>query len=154
MKIITISSLTIQQKEEIIELWNAEYPKQIAYTSVEGFEAYLSKLGEPTHFLLIDAEEKIFGWFTIFIRDDAKWFAMIVSASIQGQGYGTRLINHAKAQEIELNGWAADHDRYTKQNGAAYHSPLKFYKKNGFEILPDIRFESDKLSMVKIVWRR
>jgi hypothetical protein len=41
-----------------------------------------------------------------------------------------------------------------KANGEIYHSPLKFYQKNGFQILNQIRYESNLLSAVKIQWNK
>ena len=88
-----------------------------------------------------------------FTRDSSRWFAMIVDSSAQGKGYGTQLLNVAKAIEPELNGWATAHNRYTKSNGEPYLSPLNFYRKNGFTILENVRFTSEKLFAVKIQWK-
>lgn len=153
MNIIHTPKLTEQQKQGIVELWNAEYPRQIAHGSTADLDTYLNKLGNPHHFLLSNPEAKIVGWLSYFIRDEATWFAMIVSASVQGKGYGTQLINLAKQQVSELNGWATDHNRYVKQNGETYPSPIQFYLKNGFKVLPEVRLESEKLSTVKIQWK-
>ena len=75
-------------------------------------------------------EEKIKGWYFDFNRDSEKWFAMILDASIQGQGFGRQILNQAKEKESELNGWVIDHNNDLKANGEYYKSPIGFYLKN------------------------
>jgi len=53
-----------------------------------------------------------------------------------------------------LNGWVVDGERYIKSNGEKYLSPLEFYKKNDFEILVGERLETEKISAVKIKWKK
>ena len=88
------------------------------------------------------------------MRDNERWFAIILHSKFQGRGLGTKLLKFAKHQEQELNGWVIDHNRDKKKNGECYTSPLSFYLKNGFEKLPENRFKSQKISAVKIKWKK
>ncbi len=154
MKIIKTENLTDAQKHRIVELWNAEYPARLRHSGVASFDEYLSKLGNPEHYLLTDDGENLKGWLACFVRDEARWFAMIVDSSEQKKGFGSRLLSEVKKFENEINGWAIDGEGETKANGEKYPSPLGFYEKNGFEILPEIKFESETMSAVKIRWVR
>ena len=103
---------------------------------------------------MIDANKEIKGWYFDFIRNNEKWFAIILDSKIQGKGYGTKLLELAKQKENVLNGWVIDHNRDKKKNGASYISPMNFYLKSGFEKLAKNRLESEKISAVKIIWRK
>lgn len=94
------------------------------------------------------------GWYFDFVREQEKWFAIILDSSLQGKGFGTKLLNMAKEKEPELNGWVIDRDTDRKRNGDLYRSPLPFYLKNGFEKISDTRLELEKISAVKITWRK
>jgi hypothetical protein len=54
MKITNTLQLSQEQKEQILQLWNNEYPEKLAYKSIDGFENYLEKLNEVDHFLLMN----------------------------------------------------------------------------------------------------
>lgn len=88
----------------------------------------------------------------IFIRDEEVWFSIIVDAKYQRQGFGQQLLNMAKLKQEKLNGWVVDNNESVKLDGTPYLSPLKFYLQNGFNVLQDIRFDTEKLSAVKIRW--
>lgn len=152
MRIVEQTELSADQKSRIVELWNNEYPENLAFSGVSGFEDYLSKHGNGKHFLLFDSAEKIVGWALIFDRDDARWFAIIVDGRMHGQGCGTRLIDELKAAENWLFGWVIDHSDSKKLNGERYDSPLGFYKKLGFRVHENDRIEKDGISGVKIEW--
>jgi GNAT superfamily N-acetyltransferase len=154
MKFIKTNILNDTQKTQIIELWNNEYPKKLRHESFESFESYLKNLKEQNHILLIDNENFVKGWYADFIRENEKWFAMILNSELQGKGFGTKLLNEAKRKEKELNGWVIDHNNDIKQNGEFYQSPIKFYEKNEFKIINRIRLELDMISAVKIKWRK
>jgi len=151
MDFIHTSTLTSSQKEEILYLWNQEYPEQICYPGIAELESYLVRLLEQSHILMVD-NQKIKGWYLDFNRDNEKWFAIIMDSTYQGKGLGTKMLNLAKEKEIELNGWVIDHDRYKKRNGETYASPLPFYLKNGFKVLREVRLELEQISAVKIQW--
>ena len=152
MELIRTTELSKVWKAEILELWNKEYPEKLIYKSLLDFENYLEILTNQSHILMIDENQNIKGWYFDFIRDGEKWFAILLDSKIQGQGFGTQLLNLAKEGASELNAWVIDHDNDLKQNGEFYKSPLPFYLKNGFEKLSGIRLELDKLSAVKIRW--
>ncbi len=153
MEIIKTENLSETQKESIIRLWNAEYPVQIQQSGIDSFDEYLSIKGNLQHYLLTDTDENIKGWLATFMRDGEKWFALLVDSSEQKKGYGTRLLNEVKELENELNGWAIDQNKELKANGETYLSPIGFYLKNGFEVLNDVRLETETMSAVKIKWR-
>ena len=154
MEFISRSSLSESEKLEIFELWNNEYPEKLTYKSKKEFDEYLKNLTEQSHILLFDIDKKIKGWYFDFKRDNEKWFAIILDSKIHRKGFGTKLLELAKQKEFELNGWVIDHDRDRKRNGDFYNSPLKFYLKNGFKKLITDRLESDKISAIKIRWKR
>ena len=94
------------------------------------------------------------GWYCDFDRDHQRWFVMILSSKIQKKGWGSRLLAKAQASARDLHGWTIDHDKDRKQNGEVYFSPLAFYVRNGFTIVPQLRFETPQLSAVKILWKK
>lgn len=53
-----------------------------------------------------------------------------------------------------VNGWAVDHHSEVKRNREKYVSPIDFYIKNGFLADQDVRIENDKISVVKITWKK
>jgi GNAT superfamily N-acetyltransferase len=154
IKIITTNSLDNSQIKVIYDLWNAEYPKNLTHQNLSDFENYLNALTNQCHMLLIDNNGAIKGWYFDFNRNNEKWFAMILGSEIHGKGFGTLLLNEAKKRESELNGWVIDKTDYLKQNGVGYKSPIPFYLKNGFQLLPEIRLELEHLSAVKITWEK
>ena len=154
MEFVNYSVLPDFIKIEIFNLWNNEYPLKLGHESIEEFDVYLEKLSEKSCIILIDQNNKIRGWYFDFYRENEKWFVIILDSKIHGKGYGTKLLNLAKQKENESNGWVIDHNKDQKRNGEFYNSPLDFYLKNGFEKISKDRLESDKISAVKIRWRR
>ena len=152
MQIIETIQLSPQQKQDIVALWNAEYPARIHLAGMTDFEAYLATLQDPKHLLLTSDEGHVSGWCFTFFRDNERWFAIILSADIQKMGYGGQLLNKLKETEDQLSGWVTDHNYDKKSDGSFYMSPLSFYLKNGFTVLSDCRLESDKIAAVKIRW--
>ena len=153
-EIIQTTELNEQVKQQVLDLWNSEYPEKLAYNSLTEFDIYLLNLTNLKHFLLTNETNYIFGWAFTFDRDSEKWFAIILSEKIKGKGYGRKMLEKLKQEEPILNGWAIDHNNYMKKNGLIYVSPLKFYEKCGFEIQTDIRLELDTISAVKIKWAK
>lgn len=78
---------------------------------------------------------------------------MIIDSSIQGGGFGSRLLNLAKESNLALNGWVIDNDNELKQNGELYKSPIGFYRKNGFGILTDLKFDYQNIQGIKVKWQ-
>ncbi len=153
-EIIETFELNPQSKQQVFELWNNEYPEKLSYNSLTEFDNYLQNLTKLKHFLLTNETDDILGWALTFHRDNEKWFAIILSEKIKGNGYGRKMLEKLKQEEPILNAWVIDHNFDKKKNGKIYVSPLPFYKKCGFEIQTDIRLELDKISAVKIKWTK
>ena len=154
MKFLKTSELSKSQKHEILKLWNSEYPEKLGYKNISEFEAYLKHLSGKSYIMLLDGNQKIMGWYVDFIRDNEKWFVIILDSKYHGLGYGTELLNMTKEKESILNGWVIDHNNDKKRNGEFYKSPLNFYLKNGFKSHSNCRLELDKISAVKIKWMK
>lgn len=150
--IIQTPELNEQVKQQVLDLWNSEYPEKLSYNSLTEFDNYLQNLNNLKHFLLIGDLDLILGWALTFDRDSERWFAIILAEKIKGKGLGRKMIDELKKVEHILNGWVIDHNNDMKKNGLTYVSPLKFYEKCGFEIQQDVRLELDKMSAVKIKW--
>jgi GNAT superfamily N-acetyltransferase len=148
------NSLDDRERKAVMDIWNAQYPSQIAYVRDADFDAYLNGLSDLNHLLLVDDAGGIHGWAFSFTRDEQRWFAIILSDHVKGRGTGRKLLEMLKAREPHLNGWVIDHDNDKRMDGANYISPLGFYEKCGFDILREIRLETPKLSAVKINWTK
>ena len=98
MNITLQKFLTEQQTKSVYQLWNAEYPLRLKYDHIDEFTAYLDKLENKNHFLLNDEDGKLQGWCATFVRDNEKWFAIILNSSIQGKNFGTLMLNELKKQ--------------------------------------------------------
>ncbi len=154
MQIIEQNELTSTQKNRIVELWNAEYPENLAFSEVSKFDVYLSERPHQKHFLLMNTVDEIVGWACVFERESARWFAIIIDGGQQGKGLGAKLIDALKAAENQLFGWVIDHSDSRKSNGETYQSPLGFYRKIGFTVHEGERIEKDGISGVKIEWEK
>ncbi|NPA36272.1 MAG: GNAT family N-acetyltransferase [Chlorobi bacterium] len=154
MKFIETEVLSQEQKQEMFELWNNEYPDVLAYSVLTEFEDYLNKLINRHYILLVDDAGKVKGWYFEFTRDDEKWFVLIVGSEIQNRGYGSQLLEKGKSRSDKLNGWVIDHNNYKKLSGEPYLSPLGFYVKNGFKVLHDNVLKTEKISAVQIEWQK
>ncbi len=82
MQFINATILTNQQKNEIVHLWNNEYPENIDYSNQDEFDNYLAKLSDKHHILLTDEAGIIRGWLVYFIRNEDRWFAMILDSAM------------------------------------------------------------------------
>jgi hypothetical protein len=153
-EIIQTIELNEQEKQQVLDLWNTEYPEKLVYKSLTEFENYLQNLNKLKHFLLTNDTNLIFGWALTFERDNEKWFTIILSQKIKEKGFGRKILEKLKQEEPILNGWVIDHNNNKKKNGLIYQSPLKFYEKCEFEILTDVRLELDNISAVKIKWSK
>jgi hypothetical protein len=152
MKIIQTTSLTLDQKQLLFELWNSEYPEKIGYSELSGFEDFLDGLSNKEHYLGVDDENQIVGWAFTFFRENEDWFGIIIKSVMQRKGFGILLLEELKKNKLVLNGWVIDHSNDFKQNKEPYLSPLVFYTKNGFQVEKDLRIENEKISAVKIRW--
>lgn len=153
MNFTTTKILSEKQKLEIVRLWNNEYPKELSHSNLSDFDQYLQGLFDLNHILLSDENNNVKGWLIYFIRDNEQCFAMLLDSSLQGQGWGSKLLNQAKGYCIELNGWVIDNDSEPKQNGENYISPIGFYRKNGFEIRMDVQLKKKNINGIKVTWK-
>lgn len=154
MRIIKSKNLNSEQKQEIFKLWNKEYPVNLEYNDISEFEDYLSKLKDQNHLLLIDENDRVKGWYFDFLRDNERWFVAILDSNTQGMKFGTKLMELAKRDNEELNGWVIHSSTYIKANGEAYLSPIEFYKKHGFNVLDKIELKNDQINAIKIKWSK
>lgn len=147
-------NISSQICSEIRALWNKEYPKVIQENSQEKFQAYIDKLEDARHVLVLDKRNRVQGWYADFNRENDRWFVLILSAKTQGKGFGRKLIERAQKRHKRLNGWAIFANNYQKADGSFYHSPIGFYEKLGFQIRWDIVFETAIMKTLKIEWRQ
>ena len=152
-EIYSFTTLNQIHKDYIFKIWNNEYPINLDFESLQDTENYLNSLIEAKHFFAVDENNQMRAWAVIFERDYEKWFAIIVDSELHQIGLGRKILNRLKTFSTELNGWVIDHEKDTKANGEPYRSPLAFYMKNDFNLLPETRLELDKISAVKINWR-
>lgn len=145
-------SMTEKEKREVFSLWNNEFPSNLKKETMVDFQKFFDDVEEHHFIMAKDDYGKLAGWFFIFLREGAKWFSILIDASFHGQGLGSELIKRAKKVEPELNGWVVDRPDELKNDGSPYPSPIPFYIKNGFEVLPD-RLEKEDISAVKVRWR-
>ncbi len=154
MQFYPTSALNQKEKNAIFSLWNKEYPEALRHKTMESLEQYLKALTDPRHLLILDEKDQFAGWYFDFLRDQERWFAVIIDQHFQGQGLGREIMSLAKQQNHILNGWVIDGDHHQKSNGESYRSPLAFYQKHGFKILGEQRLELENFSAVKIQWTK
>lgn len=145
--------LNHDDKKRIMQLWNKEYPANLNYSSLSEFEEYLEVLEDPFH-LVAKLNDQIEGWYFDFLREDERWFGLILSSDFHGKGLGTKILNKVRKKRIQLSGWIIRHDNYLKINGLKYKSPEVFYLKNGFNILDAVQLKTDQIHAVKIEWKK
>ncbi len=154
MKFIKTENLNTRQKNQILKLWNQEYPEKLSLSNLIAFEEYLQNLSNKHHILLCDKNGTIKGWLIYFIRDKERCFAMIVDPSVQGKGWGSKFLDEAKKDNTELNGWVIGHSTELKQDGEEYVSPIGFYEKNGFKVFPDVVTTKEGIKGIKVTWKK
>ncbi|MEM9052477.1 MAG: GNAT family N-acetyltransferase [Bacteroidota bacterium] len=141
-------------KIALFNLWNNEYPVNLNYPSLENFDHYLSSLEDVTHTFILDENIKIYGWYFDFIREEEKWFGLILDSAIHGKGYGAKMMERAMVKNKELNGWVIEKDDYLLKSGKKYKSPLGFYEKLGFSKIPEEKLNTPNFEAVRINWKR
>jgi len=153
MTITEKSTLSPAEKEQVKTMWNGEYPSSLSFNSIADLDIFFNNVQNPKHYCCTEANT-LAAWMSIFTRDEEIWFSIIINKNHQKRGIGRMLLNKAKECYSVLNCWVVDEDSYLKQDGTPYSSPLKFYQKNGFEVLSEIRLNTEKLSAVKIRWTK
>lgn len=143
--------LSDAQLEQVLKSWNSSYPVGIYYKDLHSFKEFLNPLIKPKHYIQLSMDNDIIAWMMTFDREQERWFSIIISEDFKGRGFGKKMIEHISKNEPPLNGWVVDHNKDIKADGSAYLSPLNFYLKLGFQVLPRQRFEKIGISCVKVV---
>lgn len=149
MEFIHTSHLNAEECIALKELWNTEYPSCIQHKTITDFNAYLNTL-QNVHHTLVKVNGEVLGWYADFIRDNERWFLMLLNTKIQGKGIGKSLIKTASKNHKILNGWVVTDNNYPKHDGTLYKSPLGFYKKLGGIAFEEITLNSAVLKAIKI----
>lgn len=154
----TLKKLNIKQKTGIFKIWNDNYPSQLEFKDMNNLELYLQSLKFPVYFMFEsdkpDTKKEFFAFAVVFERDNELWFAIIIDNKFQKKGIGSLILEILKEDFPILNGWVIDNNEYIKLDGSQYNSPLEFYIKNGFSVVENARLETDKISALKINWRK
>lgn len=150
MTVVFTENLTEDQKAQIHMLWDAEYPIKLQGR----FSILLNENSNHEHFLILDHDGTVMAWTALFDNDGERRFSIIVSPAHAGKGLGKILLNAMKEKCDLFSGWVIDHENDLKQNGENYLSPLSFYLKNGFTVVPDCRLETDIISALKVRWEK
>jgi len=151
--IITESTLLLlSEQQEVHTIWNTEYPLLFKYADFQDFQKYLFSLHDLRHYYIKNSSNEIVAWASDFIREDARWFGIIVKSTHHRSGLGSQLISHLKSKNVQLCGWMIDNCRELKSDGTYYQSPQQFYRQQGFEFHPDEHMGFDRISAIKISW--
>ena len=148
MQITKTKEITERQWSQINTLWDEEYPVKLNGR----FPILFDGADWYNHYIMEDEHNNVIAWAVDFQKDNQIRFSIIVDTNHKGQGLGGMLIEKLKSENSEFYGWVIDHNDDLKSNGTTYHSPMPFYLKHGFEILPDIRIDSEMIRAVLIKW--
>ena len=146
MEILKTKYLTSIQFQQINRLWNEGFPLNLK----DRFELLLDGVNNFNHYLIEDEDQNILAWAVDFEKDNEIRFSIIVDKKNKRSGLGSQLLERLKNDLGEFYGWVIDHNNYKKSNGESYISPLPFYVKHGFEVLYNIRIDTEILKAVKI----
>lgn len=150
MEIIQTKTLSSVQCAQLNSLWNEEYPLKLK----DRFPILLESTTWHNHFLIEDSNRLIIAWAVMFEQSHQIRFSIIVSKDHQGKGLGKTLLDQMKLNHNEFYGWVIDHNNDLKLNGENYISPLPFYLKQGFEIIPDQLINSEMIQAVLVGWKK
>ena len=139
---------------QLMDIWNEVYPKILIKNNLEAFRAELTKYQDYWHIVNYDTEGQVVGWYFDFIREDDRWFGIIIRRDSHGRGIGKELIELAKQKRGRLCGWVFPKSEYLKRDGSHYPSPIPFYEKLGFTTLPEVKLETDTFTLIKIQWEK
>jgi RimJ/RimL family protein N-acetyltransferase len=145
MEIVKIKKLNNHQFQQIHLLWNEEYPIKLK----DRFGLLLEGVENYNHYL-IEQNNRIIAWAVDFEKEQETRFSIIVGNDYKGKGLGSLLLKRLKRDLGEFYGWVIDHNNDLKQDGTFYISPLNFYIKNGLEVMPDDRHDTEMIRAVKV----
>lgn len=148
MEIVKTGELSEAQAAQINRLWNEEYPLKLK----DRFPILLDGASRYNHYILEDENRKLIAWAVDFEKEKQVRFSIIVGSAHKGKGLGGMLIERLKAENPEFYGWVIDHNEDLKSNGETYQTPMPFYLKHGFEILPDQRIDNEMIRAVLLKW--
>src|SRR5690606_4011077 len=111
MEIHITKTLSQTQFDQIIKLWNAEYPIKLQ----NRFELLLIDVQNYNHYL-IEENNQILAWAVAFDKENETRFSIIVKDEHKGKELGTLLIEKLKFELGEFYGWVIDHDNDLKAN--------------------------------------
>jgi len=150
LEIVVTNHLTEYYSQQINNLWNDEYPLSLR----DRFHLLFDDATNSKHYLICDSEETVLAWGAYFEKDSEIRFSIIVRENQQGNGLGSMIIERIKDDLDEFYGWVIDHDTDKKANSEFYQSPLEFYIRHGFEVLTDVRIDTDMIRAVKIHYKK
>lgn len=152
MKTVRQKSLSASDWQRVLAMWNVLYPVHVAKESA----AKIHDNCDPAscvHYCMYGQNGQLNAWLAVFDRANTRWFSILVDENAQGQGLGKALIAFAKTYEPVLSGWVVNTDAYLRANGEAYHSPLAFYEKLGFSVVPHPYDPKPMTEVVCVEWR-
>jgi GNAT superfamily N-acetyltransferase len=147
--IIKTKELSLNQVEQINQVWNDEYPIKLN----NRFRILLNDAKSYMHYIIENEKQEIIAWGVMFEKEDEHRFSILVVKKYQGQELGKQLIDSFKKDYPIFYGWVIDHDNDVKINGEKYVSPLPFYLKHGFTILNEQRIDTEMISAVKVEFK-
>ncbi|MFT4678303.1 MAG: GNAT superfamily N-acetyltransferase [Flavobacteriales bacterium] len=150
MKFEIKHKLTKPERIGILRLWNSEYPKQLVHENLESLELYLASLKNAEHVVVKDTLKNVHGWLVRFERDEANWFAIIISRAHQSIGVGSQLMELLPRDET-IFGWVLTDPNHIMADGENYKLPYDFYHKLGFQMEERITLSKDGINSVRIV---
>lgn len=153
MPFLHTTSLSTNQKAAISKLWGKVFPSGLNFSDNWSFDQFLEPL-QDVHFTLVYNDVNMEACFIAFIRNDLRFFSILIDDAAQGKGLGATLLHRAKQRYHELNGWVVDNTDYLRPDGQPYRSPIAFYEKNGFSVIHEDRWDNEKLNSVKVRWRK
>ncbi|MHA2099215.1 MAG: GNAT family N-acetyltransferase [Candidatus Kariarchaeaceae archaeon] len=145
-----IQSDVIQQ---YIEINSSEYPKFTKPIEFGKFKNYLSK-DKSIKVVIAASGDKLVGWLLVSFADrlNLYHFNMVVHRDFQRNGIGGKLLGKAKEHFNELYGVVVPVSRYKRRDGTQYHTPIEFYKNNGFSLTGKKFVEYRDVHLVEIKW--
>lgn len=146
-------TLSPTQKQDLLSMWNSEFPASISFQDETQLEQYLSKLKNKTYYT-IDNQGSMTAWLCTLEREGVPWFIIIVKKNAQGKGHGKCLIERAMQNNNILRGWIVAHNDYHRSDGSSYPTPSQFYTKLGFIIQPEITITKGGITSTRIEWRQ
>lgn len=135
--------------DQINQLWNEEYPLKLK----DRFPILLDGVSNYNHFVIENENGDAIAWAVDFEKEEQIRFSIIVASKYKGKGLGSALINRLKEEHAAFYGWVIDHNEDIKANGENYSSPLPFYFKHGFQIVPEKRIDTEMIRAVLIQWQ-